>query len=170
MVKNTTGGSHFKKMSRKQNAANFNYDSLNDPNIVNVSVMKALGDGRFYVANNKSEEWIMHIPGRFKGRNKHRNFVSVNSLVKVQLREYETSTKTCDLLQIIQSTTPHNFFISGSCVPAVSATMSDLENHIIFTHVEQPEEMTEQTNKRTGITAESETDLEALENINFDEI
>lgn len=168
MVKNTTGGSHFKKMSRKQGAAHFNYDALNDPNIINVSVIKALGDGRFYVANNKSEEIMMHIPGRFKGRNKHRNFVTVNSLVKVQLREYETSpVKTCELLQILQTTTTAQFFVSGTfaATPPAGIRGNELEDHIIFSHSEEPP-----VGATDDTTPQATLSIADLDAVNFDDI
>ena len=166
MVKNTTGGSQFKKFSRKQNSSSFNYDSLNNPNIITASVSQALGNCRFFVMTNKSEKLLMHIPGRFSGRNKHRNFVTVNSLVKIQLREFENPVKNCDYLQMVQPTTPPSFFIQGSGV-VKSADILELEDRIIFKHVEEEEE--EKVEKRVA-TSENLEELEALENINFDDI
>jgi len=166
MVKNTTGGSHFKKMSRKQNASSFNYDSLNDPNIINVSVMKALGNCRFLVSTNKGDELTMHIPGRFSGRNKHRNFVTVNCMVKVQLREFEHPTKNCDYLQMIQSTTPASFFLNPQMHPRYLLEDS-LDDRIVFKNVEDEETLPSTVLKPIS---EDPHELETLENINFDDI
>lgn len=169
MVKNTTGGSHFKKMSRKQNSANFNYDALNNPHIINVSVSKALGNSRFRVMTNQSEELLMHIPGRFSGRNKHRNFVTVNSIVKVQLREYEQPVKNCDYLQIVQPTTPPQFFVKG----ASATTRVDADDEqIIFREEDEEEALVEErivAMKQNQGNVDLD-DLEAMENINFDDI
>lgn len=167
MVKNTTGGSHFKKMSRKQNSANFNYDTLNNPHIINVSVSKALGNSRFRVMTNQSEELLMHIPGRFSGRNKHRNFVTVNSIVKVQLREYEHPVKNCDYLQIVQPTTPPQFFVKGA---ATTTRVDTDDEQIIFREEDEEEALVEEKivslkQKQGNVDLE---DLEAMENINDD--
>lgn len=177
MVKNTTGGSHFKKMSRKQNSASFNYDALNNPNIINVSVSKALGNSRFRVLTNHSEELMMHIPGRFSGRNKHRNFVTVNSIVKVQLREYEQPVKNCDYLQLVQPTTPPQFFVNGSAA-AVRSSSTEWDEQIIFAEEDELNEesvaeehiMKQKQNNGGRGTTDDVADLEALENINFDDI
>lgn len=161
-----TGGSHYKKMSRKQNASSFNYDALNNPNIVDVSVSQALGNCRFFVLNRQGDKLTMHIPGRFSGRNKHRNFVTVNSLVKVQLRELEQPVKNCDYLQMIQATTPLGFFLNSAAKP-----MDDLEERILFKHVEAEDE---EENKKVGnlrtATTEDLDELQALESMNFDDI
>lgn len=121
MVKNTTGGCGSKRMARKNTGNKQGEIDLNDPNILTVSVSKALGNSRFYVVRPDHSQLICHIPNRFSGRNKHNNFVTVNSLILVSLREFENPAKTCDYIRILQPTTPIHFFINDSG----TATMDD---------------------------------------------
>ena len=112
MVKNTTGGSGSKRMARKNTGNKQGEIDLSDPNILTVSVSKALGNSRFYVLKPDHSQLICHIPNRFSGRNKHNNFVTVNNVILVSLREYENPAKTCDYIRILQPTTPTNFFLN----------------------------------------------------------
>lgn len=129
MVKNTNGGCGHKRMARKTTDKSSSID-MTDPSLHQVSVVKALGDSRFHVETSNHTKLLCHIPARFSGKNKHKNFVQVNALLLVAFREYESSTKTCDLVQIISATTPNHFFLNN---PAVNT----LDNDIIFTEQNQ---------------------------------
>ena len=110
---------------------------LNDPYVLTVSVSKALGNSRFYVVKPDHSQLICHIPNRFSGRNKHKNFVTVNCLILVSLREFENPAKNCDYIRIIQPTTPPTFFLD-------SATHQDedivFQNEILLPPPLDPEE------------------------------
>lgn len=127
MVKNTTGGCGSKRLARK-NTGNKQVDvDMNDPYILTVSVSKALGNSRFYVLKPDNSQLICHIPSRFSGKNKHNNFVTVNNLILVSLREYENPSKTCDYIKIVQPTTPVTFFLNGT-----NNSNSNNDDDIIF--------------------------------------
>ena len=161
MVKNTTGGSGSKRMARK-NTGNKQADiDLNDPLVLTVSVSKALGNSRFYVLKPDQSQLICHIPNRFSGRNKHNNFVTVNSLILVSLREFENPAKTCDYIRILQPTTPTTFFLNsrGTVHP---------DDDIIFrneTLLPTPEENPQDSGSNTCVT-----NIMDFSEVNFDDI
>jgi translation initiation factor IF-1 len=110
MVKNMKGGNKQKKMSRKNNMMNEEYNEEEEC-YLRVSVIKSLGDNRFYVIMENRKQLICHIPHKFSGRNKQNNFVQVNNLILVSLRPYENPAIHCDFLKILNNNTPHNFFL-----------------------------------------------------------
>ena len=102
MVKNTSGGGNAKKQARK-------YAGSSTSNILRVSqspmelyacVTKMLGGNLCRVIaqhGNDRLEVCCHIGGKFRGRNKRNNYLSVGSWVLVGLREWENPIKNCDL-------------------------------------------------------------------------
>lgn len=165
MVKNTTGGNGSKRMARKNTGHKQPDIDMNDPLILTVSVSKALGNSRFYVLKPDHSQLICHIPNRFSGRNKHNNFVTVNSLILVSLREFENPPKNCDYVRILQPTTPHTFFLRN-----LANGEASLDEDIVFrneTHlIENPSET--DTNKEGVATVKSITI--DFGDINFDDI
>jgi translation initiation factor IF-1 len=102
MVKNTSGGGNAKKQARK-------YAGSSTSNILRVSqspmelyacVTKMLGGNLCRVIaqhGNDRLEVCCHIGGKFRGRNKRNNYLSVGSWVLVGLRDWENPVKNCDL-------------------------------------------------------------------------
>lgn len=159
MVKNTTGGSGSKRMARKNMGNKQAEIDMSDPLILTVSVSKALGNSRFYVLKPDNSQLICHIPSRFSGRNKHNNFVTVNSLILVSLREFENPAKTCDYIRILQPTTPVSFFTNG-------AKNVDMDDEIVFKNDNsQPLEIVSE--EKTGGCITHTMDFSE---INFDDI
>jgi translation initiation factor 1A len=108
MVKNT-GGNKTKGVARKF----IDYDKKENKKELRVSedvleiyaqVEKVLGGGMYHVICIDKIKRLCHSSGKFKGRNKKDNFVSLGSWLLVGLREYETTNNkklmNCDLLEV----------------------------------------------------------------------
>ena len=68
-------------------------------------VIKLLGNGMCNVLCDDNETRLCHIRGKFRGRGKRDNFVTVGSLLLIGIREYETNgngnkLQNCDLLEV----------------------------------------------------------------------
>jgi hypothetical protein len=101
MVKNTTGGSKSKKMANKHvNAPKTDKLrlALEDGEIYAI-VTKNFGNG-VQVITIKNETLFCHIRGRFTGRSRRDNTLAVGSWVLVGLRDWESTKKNCDLLEV----------------------------------------------------------------------
>jgi hypothetical protein len=102
MVKNTTGGGNAKKQARK-------YASSSSSSVLRKSaseyelyacVTKMSGGNLCRVVaqhGNDKLEICCHISGKFRGRNKRNNYISVGAWILVGLREWENPIKNCDL-------------------------------------------------------------------------
>lgn len=104
MVKNTTGGKGSKSMARKltsnvSQARTAFRESTCEFELYAI-VTKMLGGGMCYVQTNDHEQLLCHIRSKFSGRSKRSNIVSIGSYILVGLREWESTVKNCDLLEI----------------------------------------------------------------------
>jgi translation initiation factor IF-1 len=104
MVKNTTGGKGSKSMARKltsnvSQARTAFRESACEFELYAI-VTKMLGGGMCYVQTNDHEQLLCHIRSKFSGRSKRSNMVSIGSYILVGLREWESTVKNCDLLEI----------------------------------------------------------------------
>jgi len=105
MVKNTAGGKHKNQARKFLNATSSSRIRLStDPDECYALVTKMSGNGmcRVDIAHHNSiiSDVCCHIRGKFRSRNKKQNLVSVNSIVLVGLRAWESDTKSCDLVCI----------------------------------------------------------------------
>jgi initiation factor 1A len=109
MVKNTKGGSKHKKMARK----NINAEAVKEktrlanpkePCEMYANVTKMYGQGNCEVMCNDGVQRICVIRKKFKGRNKSRNMISVDTKVLVGIRDWEVlregKRQKCDLLEV----------------------------------------------------------------------
>ena len=102
MVKNTSGGGNAKKQARK-------HAGSSSSNILRVSqspmelyacVTKMSGGNLCRVVAQHGHDRLevcCHIGGKFRGRNKRNNYLSVGTWVLVGLRDWENPVKNCDL-------------------------------------------------------------------------
>ena len=136
MVKNTTGGNKHKSMARKDisNQSSSNYVPKNDSEHY-AQVTKILGNGMCYVQIVMHDlsiikDVLCHIRGKFRGKNKRHNTVSISSFVVVGLRDWESTLKNCDLIAIISSIPSHlsKLFIHDQS----SHDQSSHDDHIYF--------------------------------------
>jgi len=102
MVKNTTGGSGHKSQARKlvDSGASSKVPEPSSEFEVYATVTKLFGNGMCQVKTINNLELVCHIRGKFRGRNKKNNLISLNSHLLVGLREWENPSKNCDLLFI----------------------------------------------------------------------
>jgi len=104
MVKNTKGGKGAKSLARKTTTTNFNAGEKLRLAIDEMEryacVTKMFGNGMCEITLNDNQKLVGHIRGAFRGRQKHRNLITVHSIVLVGLREWEEMRKNCDILYI----------------------------------------------------------------------
>jgi translation initiation factor 1A len=108
MVKNTTGGSKTKGQARKFTSSrqSFALRLSNDDLEVYAQVTKMLGNGMCHVLCIDKKIRLCHIRGKFRGRGKRDNLITINSLILVGLREWDENKEEakklqqCDLLEV----------------------------------------------------------------------
>lgn len=104
MVKNTKGGKGAKSLARKTATDNFNTGEKLRLTIDEMEryacVTKMFGNGMCEITLNNNEKLVGHIRGAFRGRQKHRNLITMHSIVLIGLREWEDVRKNCDILYI----------------------------------------------------------------------
>jgi translation initiation factor 1A len=107
MVKNTTGGNKAKGQARKFVSASKQSRSLRvstDESEIYAKVSKYMGNSMCHVICTDGITRLCHIRGKFRGRGKRDNMVSVGSWLLVGLRDWETEKKDkmeqCDLLEV----------------------------------------------------------------------
>lgn len=130
MVKNTTGGSSHKKFARKNQGDRqaFTWDK-SDPSLIEVSVIKPLGDCRFQVQTRDRKPLLCHVSSRYSGKFKHHNLVIANSVLLTSLRTYETPPKHCDFIHKLSDVTPLDFFTTRLDTDMVSQDDLDIFRH-----------------------------------------
>jgi initiation factor 1A len=100
MVRNTQGGSGHKSQARKLvSSSRGPVRTQLEEGAHFAMVFKLYGNGMCQVIADNGEELLCHIRGKFRGRNKSNNIVSVGSLLMVGLRDFSTK-KECDLLEV----------------------------------------------------------------------
>jgi initiation factor 1A len=109
MVKNT-GGNKAKGQARKFVNSDDKKDTKQireseDPLEIYSQVEKVLGNGMYNVICIDGKTRLCHSAGKFRGRNKKDNFVSLGTWLLVGLREYEAGgnnkkLQNCDLLEV----------------------------------------------------------------------
>ena len=101
MVKNTTGGTGTKSLARKHQSNGNSKLRLPAEELEQIAcVTKMFGNGMCEIYTAANVRLICHIPGKFRGKNKRNNLLSITSVALVGLREYERPAKNCDLLTI----------------------------------------------------------------------
>ena len=107
MVKNTHGGSKHKSQARKDTQQSNIQNNIepNGPNERWAHVTKLFGNGMCQVITQDDSHLTLtcHIRGKFRGKNKKHNNVSLNSIIIIGLRDWETEVKNCDLIAISNS-------------------------------------------------------------------
>jgi translation initiation factor 1A len=110
MVKNTTGGSKAKGQARKVGGGGQTHKlrvSQDELEVYSVAV-RAYGNAMFEVLGVDNIKRLCHIRGKFKGRGKRDNFISVGTYLLVGLREWESQDAliaqkklpNCDLIVV----------------------------------------------------------------------
>jgi initiation factor 1A len=134
MVKNTTGGSGHKAFARKLVSSGKSSAIRLSQNAFELYgvVTKMFGNGMVQVKTQQNTELTCHIRGKFRGRNKKQNVVTLNSTVLVGLRDWENPAKNCDLLEIYEHDQLHQLPFSGATSLSKSEAAPD---NIVFSDV-----------------------------------
>ena len=104
MVRNTTGGSKTKSIARKSVPSSSIDYVPSDPLEKIAKVSKIFGNGMCLVSILDPQQDIMcHIRGKFRGKSKKNNNITVNSFVVIGLREWENPYKNCDLISVLSN-------------------------------------------------------------------
>jgi len=107
MVRNTNGGSKTKSFARKsiQSPTNIiDYTPKDELERLAV-VTKLYGNGMCQVITTVSPQLnlMCHIRGKFRGKSKKHNMLSVNTRIVIGLREWENPYKNADLISVLSS-------------------------------------------------------------------
>jgi initiation factor 1A len=103
MVKNTTGGNKSKGFARKEMiASNSHKLRLSEcENEKYAHITKMFGNGMCQALCDDSKERTCIIRGKFRGgKGKRNSFVVVGTIVLVGLRDWESDSDKCDLLEV----------------------------------------------------------------------
>jgi len=106
MVKNTTGGGNAKKQARKLSTKQGSNElrKAESAEELYACITKNYGN-RFDVITQKDGQTLScRLAGKFKGRNKRNNIISLGRWVLVGLYEWEKEVKSCELLYIYEKT------------------------------------------------------------------
>lgn len=106
MVKNTTGGSGNKKFGRKHAGAGPSraIRTAHDTNEIYAIATKMLGNNMFNCHGIDDQPRLCHIRGKFSGRGKRHNLVTVGTWILVGDREWDARNPgkitQCDLMEV----------------------------------------------------------------------
>ena len=109
MVKNTSGGNRSKKLARKNVAGDdiivkTRLSNPKEPCEMYANVTKMFGQGNCEVMCNDGRSRLCVIRNKFKGRNKSRNMIYMNSKLLIGTRDWEIMSsdkkEKCDLLHV----------------------------------------------------------------------
>jgi translation initiation factor IF-1 len=169
MVKNICGGKGSKGLARKNEGGGGGGRLRTSANAMEVYavVSQALGNGMFYVRTITGlRNILMRVRGKFAGKNKRNNLVSIGSYVLVGLRDYEAPHyKNTDLLELYSDSEVKQL----AALPMANAgffyqTTSSASNHedltsaVVFTNdFEPPIEYTEAATD--NVAMEDEIDI-----------
>ena len=150
MVKNISGGSKAKGQARKF-ASNVSKQSRalrvsTDESEMYAQVTKYLGNGMCHVICIDGTTRLCHIRGKFRGRGKRDNLVSLGSWLLVGLREWQTEKKdkmdSCDLLEVYSDSDKEslkNIKTVNWSVFATETTNASTEDELLFSNEQMGE-------------------------------
>jgi hypothetical protein len=101
MVKNTHGGKYAKSFARKSTQPTKSSLFIPEPPIEQFAVVSKFYGNKADVITHTGLTLNCYIRGKFKGKYKKNNFVQVNAIIAVALRDYEEPNyKNCDLIEV----------------------------------------------------------------------
>jgi len=103
MVKNVTGGKRSKCIARKNTTTvSDSRTRLSEDELeIYAKATKSLGNGMFHILTMDGKTKLLHLRGKFSGKHKRGNIVTVGAYLLVGLRDFEAPNYTnCDLLEI----------------------------------------------------------------------
>lgn len=102
MVKNATGGNRHKGLARKNEVSNNTKLRISDCEEEKyANVTKMFGNGMCEVLCHDNKTRICIIRGKFRGKGKRKNFVTLGAIVLVGTRDaWSSDSDKCDLLEL----------------------------------------------------------------------
>jgi hypothetical protein len=101
MVKNTNGGKYAKSFARKSSQPTKSSLFIPEPPIEQFAVVSKFYGNKADVITHTGLTLNCFIRGKFKGKYKKNNFVQVNAIIAVALRDFEEPNyKNCDLIEV----------------------------------------------------------------------
>lgn len=170
MVKNTHGGKYAKSFARKSTQQTKTSLFIPEPPIEQFAVVSKFYGNKADVITHTGLTLNCFIRGKFKGKYKKNNFVQVNAIIAVALRDFEEPNyKNCDLIEVykpqdipIISKLPNiNIstlikFIQSNTIFGIT---SDTNNDVYFDFDnESSSEENDNEEKKESITKEEKTD------------
>jgi len=102
MVKNSSGGNRAKSFARKNENVGKQTTRLRlaecDGEI--YACVTKLHGNTCAITTIEGTKLVGHIRSKFSGRNKRGNLIATNTIVLVGLREWESTAKNCDILEV----------------------------------------------------------------------
>lgn len=102
MVKNQNGGNRAKSFARKNERPverqRIRYSEEEEE--LYAVVTKIFGGGMCSITTIDGLQLLGHIRRKFSGRNKRNNIITSNTIVLIGLREWESTPKNCDILEV----------------------------------------------------------------------
>ena len=133
MVKNTHGGNKHKSLARK--SVNASSNVLRIPQVEGecfafVTQMSGNSICKVSVFYNNLILYNIncHIRGKFKSKNKHQNTVNKQSFILVGMRDWESSLKNCDLLEVFSNNSLSQLCSLSSSFASFFSTVSSSDN------------------------------------------
>ena len=142
MVKNTCGGNKQKGFARKDAHVSKSKTRLStDSNEIYAKVTKLFGGKICQVITIHGQELKCTIRGKFSGKFKRANLLTINSFVLIGLHDFNTSNPSSDLLEIYDSSDLSSlpfsdFFDLSSSSPSHSSSIdfsNSISNNLILT-------------------------------------
>ena len=101
MVRKTGGGGHANRQGRKCTTTNTSNVIRKSENVLEeyACATKMNGNG-ISVTTHTGKELFCHMRGKFTGRNRRQNFISVGTWLLVGMRDWEKEQKNCDLIVV----------------------------------------------------------------------
>lgn len=185
MVKNQNGGNRAKSFARK-NERPIERERIRFAEAIGETyavVTKIFGGGMCSITTIDGLKLLGHIRRKFSGRNKRNNIITSNTVVLAGLREWESTPKNCDILEVYSAneisqlkTNPKIQFekllqyITESAGGSSSGTKEEIGFDIGYSTTDTYEDDTEES--KTGLTSikTEKFDMEKIEEINIDDI
>jgi len=148
MVKNLSGGNKSKGFARKNIAKKDNKLRVSEEEgEIYAQVTKTYGGALCQVITLDGTEMLCHIRGKFRGRGKRDNFISVGSWLLVGKREWENDLKNkrlnCDIIEVyndsdkikLQNILNINWsvFVTNDTKSMFTSETNDYDNTFTFT-------------------------------------
>ena len=184
MVKNQSGGNRAKSFARK-NERPIERERLRfaeETGEIYAVVTKIFGGGMCSITTIDGLHLLGHIRRKFSGRSKRNNIISSNTVVLAGLREWESTPKNCDILEVYSpnevaqlKNNPKIQFekllqYMTESAGGGSGTKEDVGFDIGYSADTIDEEDTTETNKDLHQIKTESFEVETTEEINIDDI